>query len=92
MVPSGRSPLAAFGPIIDHPIFKAARDRGAIVVRMPKLGCMQEIDRRRLSFEDAENGNVKPGQEKFPPTMQQMVALWRRALPETFAPILPWLD
>lgn len=91
MVPSGRSPLSAFGPIIDHAVFKAAVERGAVAVRLPRLGCMQDIDRRRLSFQDAEDGKVKPGQERFPPTMQQMAALWRRAVPQAFAPILPWI-
>jgi hypothetical protein len=91
MVPPGRSPLTAFGPIIDHPVFKAAVDRGAVVVRMPRLGCMQDVDRRRLSFRDAEAGKIKPGQDRFPPTMQQMVALWRRATAEAFQPIATWI-
>lgn len=91
MVPSGRSPLSAFGPIIDHPVFQAAVARGAIVVRLPRLGCMQEVDRRRLRFQDAEEGKIKPGQDRFPPTMQQMAALWRRAVPQNLEPILSWI-
>jgi hypothetical protein len=91
MVPAGRSPVTAFKPIVEHSIFKAAVDRGAVVVRMPRLGCMQEVDRRRLSFEDAEAGKIKPGQDRFPPTMQQQVALWRRATAEAFQPIAAWI-
>jgi hypothetical protein len=92
MVPSGRSPLAAFEPIIAHPIFKAARDRGALVLRMPRLGCMQDVDRRRLSFADAENGKVKADQEKLGPTKQQMVTLWRREMATSTAPISAWIS
>lgn len=91
MVPSGRSPLNAFGPIIDHPVFKTAVARGAIVVRMPRLGCMQEIERRRLSFQAAEDGRVKPDQDRLPPTMQQMVALWRRATADAFRQVDAWI-
>jgi hypothetical protein len=52
---------------------------------------MQDVDRRRLSFRDAEAGKIKPGQDRFPPTMQQMVALWRRATAEAFQPIATWI-
>jgi hypothetical protein len=92
MVPAGRSALAAFTPLIEHPIFKAAQDRGAVVLKMPKLGCMQEIDRRRLSFEAAENGEVKPGQDRIGPTMRQMITLWRRDMATSFASIQPWIS
>jgi hypothetical protein len=91
MVPSGRSPIAAFGPIIDHPVFKAAVSRGAVVLKIPRLGCMQDVDRRRLSFQDAEDGNVKPGQERMGPTMRQMISLWRRDMESNTAQISSWI-
>jgi len=91
MVPSGRSPAVVFEPIVHHPIFKAATDRGAMVVRMPRLGCMQEIDRRRLSFADAEEGKVKPGQDRIGPTMRQMIHLWRKEVATSFEPINAWI-
>src|SRR5580698_2518280 len=73
MVPSGRSPLAPFEPVISHSVFKTSVDRGAKVLKMPRLGCMQEVDRRGLSFGDAQSGLVKAGQEPFPFTPRQMV-------------------
>lgn len=91
MVPSGRSPVAAFGPVIDHPVFKAAVARGAVVLKMPRLGCMQEVDRRRLSFQDAEDGKVKPGQDKLGPTMRQMISLWRRDTEASMQAIGAWI-
>jgi hypothetical protein len=92
MVPAGRSSLTAFEPIISHPVFKAAVARGAVVLKMPRLGCMQEVDRRRLSFQNAEDGNVKPGQDKMGPTMRQMVTIWRREMEAAFAPIASWIS
>lgn len=88
IVPAGRSAVSVFDAIMAHPIFKAAEKRGATVVRLPRLGCMQEVDSRRLHFGEAEGGSRK---DALPPTMRQMVTLWRRSVPETLAPILPWI-
>jgi len=92
MVPSGRSPLSAFNPIIDHPVFESAVKRGALFLRMPKLGCMQEIDRRRLSFADAEAGRVREGQDRIGPTMRQMIAIWRRETEASFGKVSAWIS
>jgi hypothetical protein len=91
MVPSGRSPLAPFEPVISHSVFKTSVDRGAKVLKMPRLGCMQEVDRRRLSFGDAQSGLVKAGQEPFPFTPRQMVAIWRREMATCMEPIRTWI-
>lgn len=92
MVPSGRSALTAFEPIISHPVFASVVERGAVVIKMPRLGCMQEVDRRRLSFQDAEDGAVKSGQEKMGPTMRQMIAIWRREMEACITPIASWIS
>lgn len=91
MVPSGRSPLTAFGPLIDRPEFKAARDRGVVVVKMPRLGCMQDIDRQRMSFADADGGVVKAGGKPLPPTMRQEVRMWLRGMSTSLAGIQTWI-
>jgi hypothetical protein len=91
VVPAGKTPQTAYRPIVERPEYVSAVARGAQTVFMPRLGCMQEVDRRRLSFADAETGTVKPGQERFPPTMQQQVAMWRRAMATAFAPIASWI-
>ncbi len=90
-VPLGRVARTAFDPVVTHPIFLAAVKRGARVLRMPRLAPMFEIDRRRLSFAEAELGRVKEGQEKLGPTARQMVALWRREMEASFAPVASWL-
>jgi len=58
---------------------------------MPRLGCMSEVDRRRLMFEDAEEGRVKEGQDKIGPINRQMIAIWRRAMDKAFADVADFL-
>ena len=91
-VPPGRVARTAFEPIITHDVFRAAVSRGARVMRMPRLTCMHEIERRRLSFQDAEAGAVKPGQDKIGPVNRQLISLWRREMETSFGPILPWIS
>jgi hypothetical protein len=43
LVPPGRVARTAFGPIIGHDVFRMVLDRGAVVVRMPRLACMHEV-------------------------------------------------
>jgi hypothetical protein len=92
VLPAGRSPSAAFSPIAEHAIFRAVADRGAKVLRLPRLGCMVEIDRLRVSFQEAKDGAVKDGRARLGPIQRQMVALWLREVSETLAPVLPWIE
>ena len=91
LVPAGRVARTAFGPIIQHEVFRKVLDRGAVVVRMPRLACMHEIERRRLSFADAEAGRVKPGQDRIGPVNRQLIAIWRREMTAAFANIAQWM-
>ena len=86
-----RAPDAAFKAVRDHETVKAAEARGAVVVTMPRLACMHEIDQRRLTFADAQKGRVKSGQEPLGLTMRQMVAIWRRGMESAFTPAEEWL-
>jgi hypothetical protein len=90
-VPPGRATHVAFAPILRHEIFVAALNRGARTIQMPRLGCMQHLDRRRISFEDAEAGKVAPGQDPIGPTMRQMVFMWRETMAANMAPVAGWL-
>jgi hypothetical protein len=87
----GRVARKAFAPILQHEIFRTAVARGAQVVRMPALACMQEIETRGLCFEDAQNGRVKSGQAMIGPVARQKIAIWRREMAASFAPIDSWL-
>jgi hypothetical protein len=85
MVPTGRSPTTAFAPILEHPVFLDAITRGAKVLKMPRLGVMQDVDARRLSFAAATEGAA------LPPTARQMVQMWRRDMEKAFEEVTPWM-
>jgi hypothetical protein len=87
----GRSPAAAFGSIADNAIFRSVIDRGARVLRLPRLGCMVDVDRLRVSFREAAAGALVDGKARLGPIQRQMVTLWMREATETLAPILPWI-
>ena len=91
LVPIGRVARTAFRPIIEHEVFRKVLDRGAVVVRMPRLACMHEIERRRLSFADAEAGRVKAGQDRIGPVNRQLISIWRREMASAFAKIAQWM-
>lgn len=91
ILPPGKAPAKAFEPVIGHEVFRAAVKRGAKPVVMPRLGCMAEVDRRRLLFEDAASGRVKPGQEAVGPVNRQVLRLWLRGMDAAFAEVVPWL-
>jgi hypothetical protein len=91
MVPSGRSAAAAFAPVVSHPVFTAAVARGAVVTKIPRLGPMQLVDRRRQSFQDAADGKDKPGHDVMGPTMRQMVAMWLRDVDQSTQGISSWI-
>ena len=91
LVPPGRSARTAFGPLIEHDIFRNAVGRGAVPVRMPRLACMHEVEQRRLSFEDASAGRVKAGQEKIGAVNRQLISIWRREMTDAFAKVAPWM-
>jgi len=87
----GRVARKAFAPILRHDIFLAAAERGAQVVRMPALACMQEVEIRGLGFQDAQAGKVKPGQAMIGPVARQKISLWRKEMAASFAPIASWI-
>lgn len=91
VIPSGRSTRTAFEPIKTHQIFRDAVARDARIVVMPRLGCMHEVDRRRLMFSAAAAGRVKPDQDEFDVIRQQMVTTWLREMDAKFAEVAEWL-
>ncbi len=92
LVPTGRVARSAFEPIINHGVFRDALARGAKVVRMPRLAAMHEVERRRLSFQDAVSGAVKPDQTQIGPLNRQMIAIWLREMEASMASIAPWIS
>ena len=91
LIPIGKAPLTAFEPTLAHEVFRAAKARGAVVVRLPRLGCMQELERRRLTVQAAIDNDVGTGQP-FGITGRQMIVMWRRQAEKALAPVLPWIS
>ncbi|UZO94917.1 hypothetical protein [Roseomonas mucosa] len=91
LVPAGRSLEAAFAGVLEHPIFRAAVERGAVPVWMPRLKPAHEVDDRRLTFAAAEAGQAGTGQAPLGLWNRQLVANWRRQMEANFAPVAAWL-
>jgi hypothetical protein len=81
----GRPAAAAFKPIREHRYFKEAVARGAREIVLPRLGCMGEVNERRLAFAAAETD------AGIGLTNRQRVAIWRRQVEKALAPIAEWL-
>lgn len=86
-----RSIDAAFRQVREHAVYRSALARGAVEIIMPRLSCMQELDRQRLMFSAAETGQVGEGQTKLGFTERHIVKVWRRQMRAAFAPIQDWL-
>lgn len=85
LVLSGRSAGGAFAAIRGNRAFKAALARGARAVMFPNLACMSAVTDRGISFADAAEGKVKPGQE--PMSLFDPVRVrdwWTKKVPEFF--------
>jgi hypothetical protein len=93
LILSGRSAGGAFTAIRENPAFKAAVNRGAKVVMMPALACMSEVTDRGISFAEAAEGKVRPGQEPlslFDPA--RVREWWTKKVPDFFGQLPPeWL-
>ena len=90
-VPHGMSPVRAFDAIQSHRTFLSALERGAKAIVMPRLGCMTEIEARRLLFEDAIMSRVAAGQDPIGPVKRQLVTNWMRDMKAAFGPVSHWL-
>ena len=80
-----------FAPVREHKLFRAALQRRAEVVLMPRLRPALEVNRRHLSFAAAATGQTKAGMPPLGITDRQRVTMWLRAMDQAFAPIMAWL-
>jgi hypothetical protein len=82
LVLSGRTPEPVFQPIVAHPTFREALSRGAEVAMFPSLTCMSAVTDRGLTFEEAAEGKLRPGQEPMsffdPPRVREW---WTKKIP-----------
>ena len=85
----------AFARVIRHSAYRAAVERGAIAVWMPRLdpAVTQEIEAKRLSFMQARDGLQPEGRKVTPlgPFDRSRVRNWLTQMEAGLNPIIPWL-
>lgn len=85
LVPFGRSAEEAFAPILNHPVVKAARVRGAHIMRFPALGCLSALADQGLRYEDVLAHRYAEGQRPLGVFDRGRVRrFWRESLPSAF--------
>jgi Zeta toxin len=84
VVPAGVSADAAWQKHERDPALVAAVDRGAQLIRMPRLGCMTKLDDGRLRFTEATAAKIGLMDA-------QRVLIWLREMERAFEPIAGWL-
>lgn len=91
LISSGRSEQRAFEQVMAHRVFAEVVERGGRVVRMPRLGCLHEVEARRVSFAAAEAGHSKGGVPPLGLVNRQRVSIWLREMNAAFAPVAEFL-
>lgn len=82
----GQDPEAEFGQLRRHSVYKAAVDRGAVEVWMPKLHRAKEVEDRGISFRKALAADSGLGLFD-----RSRVSGWMAAMDQAFAPVASWL-
>ena len=85
----------AFARVMRHSTVRAAMERGAVPIWMPRLepDVMAEIEGKRLQFAQVRDGQV-PGGSAFPPLgglERAMVTRWLERMEEAHRPVATWL-
>ena len=91
LVEVGEGRDAAFARISRHSVFKAALNRGAVPVWMPKLLPAAQVEMRRLHFRDAAAGHNGQGNSPLGPFDRARVGTWLKAMDANFEGIKTWL-
>ncbi|HEX4172094.1 MAG TPA: hypothetical protein VHY82_06400, partial [Acetobacteraceae bacterium] len=78
-------PEPEFETVMEHSAYRAAIERGAARVWMPRLYAAKAIEDRRLLFSQARDGGG------LGPSDRSRTHHWLRAMEEAFAPIGSWL-
>jgi hypothetical protein len=83
----------SFRQIMRHSAYKAAIDRGAIQLWMPRLYVAREVEDRRLTFREARDGIIPEGRKVLPLGVFDRSSLhkWLGQMAAEFAPISSWI-
>jgi hypothetical protein len=91
MAEIGETRKSAFARIANHSAFNAALARGAMAVFMPKLLAAQQVEIRRLHFQDAADGQIGQGETPLGLFDRSRVLHWLAAMEANFTGIKSWL-
>lgn len=91
LVDVGETREVAFARVFRHSAFVDAIQRDAIPVWMPRLLPVQQIEVRRLPFEDAANGSTGQGKTPLGPFDRARVRAWLNQMNTNFAGVKTWL-
>jgi hypothetical protein len=84
----------AFGWVLHHSAFRAAVERGAVPIWLPRLdpAVLTEIEAKRLRFAQARDGQEPEGRPVGPlgPLNRSRVRKWLASMDEALAPIRSW--
>jgi hypothetical protein len=91
----GQDPDQAFALLRRQSAYRAALDRGAIELRMPRLPVAKKVEDRRLQFRQAAQGKIPEGRKVAPLGWSDRVSLkaWLARMDDAMAPIVKagWL-
>ena len=93
LILNGQSDKIAFAALEGHAGLQRAFDKGAVLVSLPRLGCMSEVTDRGLSFAEALNGKCgTDGKGLSIFDRHRVRKWWTDELPREFGEIPPgWL-
>jgi len=86
-------PEQAFAQLRRQSVYRAALDRGAVELRMPRLPVAKKIEDRRLQFRHARDGIVPEGRKVLPLGWSDRSSLrtWLARMDVAMAPIASWI-
>jgi hypothetical protein len=85
----------AFGWVLNHSAFRAAVQRGAVPIWMPRLDAnvASEIEAKRVQFSQARDGQEPHGRDPvgpLGPLNRSRVRKWMNSMDQALAPIRSW--
>ncbi|MBN3868008.1 P-loop NTPase family protein [Gluconobacter kondonii] len=91
-IPPHVPPSAAFAnSVAKSTVIQQILDRDGEIVVMPILGCAHEIERRRLGFIEAAEGQTKGDLPSLGLIDRQRVRLWQAEMKSRFSNVASWL-
>lgn len=93
LLEAGQEREDAFVRVTRHSAFRAAFNRGAVALWMPRLGPAAEIETRRVHFAQARDGVTREGRKQTPlgPFDRSRVRAWLADMDAEFGEIRSWI-